>query len=101
MLTRKRREFFRTIHSSLPFDTHGVGMLIRWGIERGARRSQNSRSAYAESMAAMPGERQVLPPGGDGLRERLALPGTRGTGLAAAQAVIEESAAKKNKKNKK
>jgi pyruvate,orthophosphate dikinase len=81
-------------------DTHGVGMLIRWGIERG-------RATKPKLKIGICGEH-----GGDAASVKFChqvgmdyvsaspfrVPVAR---LAAAQAVIEDRAAKKNKKRKK
>ena len=54
-------------------DVHGVGMLIRWGIERGRSVRPKAGDWNLRRARRRCGQRQVLSRSGDGLRQRVAV----------------------------
>ena len=55
-------------------DTKGVGMLIRWGIEKGRRKPPQAQGRHLRRTRRRLGQREVLPHRRHGLRQRVAVP---------------------------
>ena len=58
-------------------DQEGVGQLVEIGIERGRSHARRPQGRHLRRARRRPGDRQVLPPRRDELRELLALPPAR------------------------